>query len=393
MRLTPVAAIAWLAIAAPTGPAQAASGLRASSDDGSYTVSLGGRVMWDTDTFDGALNRDHDGERRFDAQLRRARVELAATAHQTFHGILDVNINDDNGIGSAEVHAAGVRYSGWRIADVFIGRNKEPFGLEELTSSKAISSIERNYFTEATDVDSQAYFGVRLDGKAGPLGWSAGVFNPAGNPQSDDGGDRLAFTGRVFAAPIHQDGRVLHLGAAYTDRNLDQPISTSGFKLDIAEAGGELDSSTVMVDEDRQGGLEALYLEGPFSIQAEAFRRDLSGAPGEPDAQVDHQYLQVTWAVTGESRGYKRSEGIPGMIRPGGRRGAVELVAKLDRIRFDVDGRPDEEAQGVLVGANWYPNQHVKLMVNVIRVSSDGVVGAAEDDNATVLSTRVQFAF
>jgi phosphate-selective porin OprO/OprP len=149
-----------------------------------------------------------------------------------------------------------------------------------------------------------------------------------------------------------------------------------------------------MIDEDRQGGLEALYLEGPLSIQAEAFRRDLSGPPGEPDAQVDHQYLQITWAVTGESRGYKRSQGIPDMIRPAGRRGAIELVAKVDRIQFDVDdGRSDEEVQGVLVGANWYPNRHVKLMVNVIRVSSDNVVDTAQDDNATVVSTRVQFAF
>lgn len=390
MKDRPIAGFAMLVTATVlASPEAGAAAVIAASDDGAYELSLGGRVMWDTDTFDGALNRDNGGDRRFDTLLRRSRLELAATLGEDFEGVLEVNVTEDG----ADVHAAGLEYSGWRFGDVFVGRTKEPFGLEELTSSKAISTIERNYFTEATDTDSQPYFGVRFDGKGGPVGWSAGMFNPAGNPQSDDGGDRLAFTGRVFGAPIEDGERVLHLGAAYTDRNLDTAVAANGFKLDIAEAGGQLDSSSILIDEDRQAGLEVLYLDGPFSLQAEAFRRSMSGAASGPDGRVDHRYLQATWTVTGESRGYRAAEGIPTMVSPAGSGGALELVAKLDWISFDVDGRPDEEVQGLLIGANYYPNRYVKLMVNAIRVDSDRVVGPGEDDHATVFSTRVQFAF
>jgi phosphate-selective porin OprO/OprP len=225
------------------------------------------------------------------------------------------------------------------------------------------------------------------------VGWSLGVFNPADNPRNDDGGDRLAITGRVFGAPIQRDGRVLHLGAAYSDRNLDQPVEASGFELDVAETGGQLDSSAITIDDDRQWGLEALYLHGPFSLQGELFRRDMSGAGGGPDGDVTHHYLQATWTLTGESRGYRPAEGVPDMVAPAGRRGALELIAKVDRIRFDLDGQDDQKVDGYLIGANWYATRNVKLMLNLIRLSSDAVVAATEDDEATIVSTRIQVAF
>ncbi|MFW6093906.1 MAG: OprO/OprP family phosphate-selective porin [Pseudomonadota bacterium] len=361
-------------------------GLSVADDSGEYTFSLGGRVMWDTDTFDGALNRGNDGDTRFDTQLRRARIEMSGELPGDFEWVFDTNVDDDT-----EIHAAGIGYTGWDVADVFVGRTKEPFGLEELTSSKAISSIERNYYTEATDTDSQAYFGARLDGAAGPVGWSFGLFNPAGNPQKEDGGDRIAVTGRIFGAPIHREARVLHLGAAYSDRNLDAAQPLHGFQLDVAESGGELDSSLLETDDDRQWGLEALYLQGPFSLQGEMFRRDMTGAAGA-DGEVNHGYLQATWTITGESRGYKANAGVPGMVTPARGSAALELVAKVDRLRFDVDGRADEDVDGYLLGANYYPNRNVRLMLNVIRVTSDGIVGVEDDDDATVISTRIQLA-
>src|SRR5690606_25779305 len=217
---------------------------------------------------------------------RRARLELSADVHPDVTLRLDVDVHD-----GAEVHTAGIEYRGWAWADVFVGRTKEPFGLEELTSSNGISTVERNWFTEATDANRQPNFGVLLSGRAGPLGWAAGIFNPEGSPEREDGGGRLAFTGRVFGTPIRSGARVLHLGAAYTDRNLDQPLEAAGFELDVAEGGGALDSATLLIDEDRQLGLEALYIDGPFSVQAEAFRRDMPGADGGPDGRVDHQYL------------------------------------------------------------------------------------------------------
>lgn len=360
------------------------------SDESPYGIDLGGRLMWDFDSFDGVLNADNDGDRRFQGQLRRARIELSGDLPQNFDWVFDVNILEN---GDAEVHEAGLRYTGWDFADVFVGRTKEPIGLEELTSSKALSTIRRNLLTEATDADNQPNYGVRLDGFVGPIGWQAGVFNPNGNPKNKDGGDRLAYTGRLFTAPIEDGDHVLHFGLAYTDRGLDQAEELSGFALRVAESGERLASTLLLTREDRQLDFEVLYLRGPFSLQGEKFWRDLKGAEDRPDARIDSHYLMGTWTLTGESRGYKIPSGVPDMVSPSGPRGAVELVARYEYIGLDRAAMTDQKARIYLAGINWYPNDYVKLMLNVAQVETDDLVPAGETDDGLAISTRIQVAF
>jgi phosphate-selective porin OprO and OprP len=389
-RLTVLSMLIGATASHAAGAESNAAGPSVASQDAPFTFKLGGRVMWDADSYDGAQSAD--GNRRFNTELRRARLETSGTLLTDFSYVFDVNINDQSADKDAEVFAAGLKYTGWRHVDLFIGRDKEPFGLEEMTSSKAISSIERNYFTDATDADAQPHFGVRLDGKSGPLGWSVGAFNPNGNPQDSDGSDRYALTGRVFGAPLLDGDRVLHLGAGYTDRRLDEAQPAAGFGIRVAKTGDRLGSREIVIDDDRQAGIEVLFLNGPWSLQGEAFRRDMTGAAGGPDGVVRHYYLQATWTVTGETRGYRAGQGIPGIIVPEGPRGALELVAKIDDIEFDVDGEADQTVSGYLIGANWYANKHVKVMLNVIRVNTDEIVESGLDDDATVIAARLQVA-
>lgn len=375
--------------AAVTLPASAEA---ATIGDGApYSLDIGGRLMWDMDRYDGVLNLENDGDWRFSTQLRRARLEMSGKLPGDFDWVLDVNYLDDTN--DTEIHAAGLRYSGWRFANVFFGRTKEPFGLEELTSSKAISTIRRNVLSEATDADSQPHYGLMLNGFVGPVGWAAGAFNPNGNPQDADGSDRLAYTGRLFTAPIQRGSEVLHLGIAFTDRGLDQPEILRGFGLRAAESGDRLSSAALLANEDRQLGLEALYLRGPFSLQAEQFWRDIQGAGAEPDARVDSTYIQATWTLTGQSRGYKASQGVPGMVTPSAGTGAVELVAKAERIEFDRDQSADQTGHIYVLGANYYPTPNVKLMLNVSQVETTRLVTADAPDDGMAISGRIQVAF
>ena len=377
-----------------SGPAVSSKGgIQITSSNSVFSFKLGGRVMWDVDSFDGVLNRSNDGSRRLSTDLRRSRLELGGTAYDDWKYKFDVDIKDKPGGSNAQLHTVGVDYTGFGGFDIFVGRTKEPFGLEELTSSKSISSIERNYYTEATDTDSQPQFGIRLDGKGSNVGWSVGLFNPVGGPKKDNGGDRIAFTGRLFGAPINTDSKTLHLGIAVTDRNIDQPLQHKGFGLDIAESGGKLDSSSLTIDSDRQWGLEGLYISGPFSLQSEVFAKKVGGANGGPDGNVQHYYAQATYSLTGERRGYKAKSGIADIVKPSADRWAIELVGKLDHIELDIDGVPTEEVSGYLGGLNVYPNKNVKLMLNVIRVTSKNIAANNDDDAATVISTRLQFAF
>lgn len=355
---------------------------------------LGGRLMWDADSFDGVLNRPGGGARRFDGYLRRARLEIGGEVGDDVEYVFDVDFTGlQNAAATATLHTAGLRYTGLDAFELFVGRTKEPFGLEELTSSNAISAIERNFFTEATDSDSQPNFGVRLDGAVGRVGWQTGLFNPRGSPSRRDGGDRFAWTSRVFAAPVLDgDHRVVHVGAAYSDRRLDAPVLQAGFGLDVAEGGGQLDSSTLLVEDDRELGLEGLVIRGPFSLQAELFRKLMEGAAGGPDADVDAYYLQGTWTLTGQARGYRPREGVAGAVDARSGR-AIELVARYDTVRFAVDGRPDERAEGWLLGANWYLNSNLRFMLDYVHLESEGVAAPGAAGDADVLSTRIQLAF
>lgn len=381
------------ALIAATPAAAIADPFNFASADGNFTAKWGGRIMFDSDSYDGALNRDQGGNRRWDTQLRRTRLESSGTLFEHFEWVADLNFNDNPDAPKTEWHAAGIRYTGLSWFNVFLGRDKEPFGLEELQSSKAIASIERNYFTEATDADSQPHHGVRLDGHLGKVGWSAAWNSPVDRPQMANGDDRIAFTGRIFGAPLQSAEQTLHLGLGYTDRNLDFAVNQSGFRLDIAESGGQLDSSGLLTRQDRQTGLEFLYMQGPFTVQSEYFQKEMAAPVGDPDGQVDAWYLQTTWTVTGEARAYRVADGFPDTVKPTGKWGAVELVAKYDWIAFDADDRPTETARGYLAGVNWYVDKHIRLMLNYIHVDSDNLVGEDEDETADVISTRIQFAF
>ncbi|MCH2335325.1 MAG: hypothetical protein MK311_11245, partial [Pseudomonadales bacterium] len=172
-----------------------------------------------------------------------------------------------------------------------------------------------------------------------------------------------------------------------------QPIQQKGFALDIAESGGNHDSSSLTIDSARQWGVEGLYISGPFSLQSEVFVKKVGGANGGPGGDVHHYYSQATYSLTGERRGYKAKSGVTDIIKSSAYVWDMELVGKLDHIELDIDGAPTEAVSGYLAGLNLYPNKNVKLMLNVIRVTSEKIATADDDDAATVISTRLQLAF
>jgi phosphate-selective porin OprO/OprP len=107
---------------------------------------------------------------------------------------------------------------------------------------------------------------------------------------------------------------------------------------------------------------------------------------------VTSQYLLATWTVTGESRGYKASQGIPGMVTPTAGTGAWELVLRAERNAVDPDDEDTRKARTLLAGVNYYANPYVKLMFNVSHVTTSDLVNPPQDDDALVVSARVQVA-
>ena len=247
--------------------------------DGNKSFNIGGRIMWD-------YNRaEEDGvadENAFD--VRRARVFLKGHVDDWAYKA-QWNIDDAEGEDGGTIEDLYIRYTGWgKKANVTIGRHKAPFGLEEQTSSKDISVLERSALTELYALGRQD--GIQLHGKGSNWTYGVGVYE-GGDTDDKRGADNVSIAGRVTFAPIKEKTSLLHLGAGF--------YQTGG-----EEAGA-----------DRFGMEDAFNVEvagvaGPFHYQAEYFDGTL--LPGDMidgDEDVDGYYVQAGWILTGESRPYK----------------------------------------------------------------------------------------
>lgn len=326
-------------------------GLEVKTADGRKSFNLGGRIQWDYNRAeaDSAGEPDED-----DMGIRRARIFVQGLVDDWGYKA-QFNIGED-GSEAGTVEDLYIRYNGWgRHARVTIGRQKEPFGLEELTSSKDISVLERAATTELYAPGRNT--GILFDGQREMFTYALGLFEDGeaatGDPNRE--ADEFAVTGRVTFAPLNAEGRVAHLGLAYTDR-----------------AGSE---TSIL-------GLELAGVVGPFHAQAEYFDAEFD------TVDADGFYIQAGWILTGESRPYK--DGVFKIITPAAKAGAWELVARYE----DGDGSfgdielGDTQGNMYALGVNYYPNGNVRLGASYMSGEDD--VSGDEGDEIRV---RIQYVY
>ena len=146
------------------------------------------------------------------------------------------NVAESDGADGGTAEDLYIRYLGFgSTATVTIGKQKEPFGLEQLTSSKDISALERSAMTERYTPGRSS--GIQLSGKGGNWTYGIGYFEADGNGSDDF--NNTAVTARGTVAPIQTNNMVVHLGAGYTTRDADtQADEVDTFNLELAGAFG-----------------------------------------------------------------------------------------------------------------------------------------------------------
>ncbi|MFQ3243676.1 MAG: phosphate-selective porin OprO/OprP [Arenicella sp.] len=309
-------------------------GLKVSSGD--YKFQFGGRIMYDYNRseLNGVVDED-------DFNLRRGRVYVKGNISKDWAFKSQFNVNGDG------VEDLYLRYTGFgKGANVTIGNQKMPFGLEELTSSKDISVLERSAITERYAVGRAE--GVQLHGRAGGNStYAIGVF-------TDDEKDAdTGFAARYTTAFKGENG-LIHLGLAYKDINDDSAL-----------------------------GFEAAVASGPFHAQFEYVDGEDAG-----NDDLSGYYLQAGYVLTGESRPYKG--GAFKRIKPENKSGAWELVARYE----DGDGSHSDielgntDASAFTIGVNWYAHQNVRFGLNY----TDGEDNLSNDDG-NELRVRFQLTF
>lgn len=278
---------------------------------------------------------------------------------------------------------------------VRLGYIKVPVGLEGVTSSRADSFMEVALPVQAIYQGRRT--GVEWTFERPQYLLQAGAYGGK-DLQGDNPGTTQAVRG--VWTPFKADGDVLHLGLAYSQENprgyhngLDVSFSPRARFRARPEAGLTdvrlIDSGTLVdVDQVRRTGLEAIWIKGPFSMQGEALRADVTRDNGRPDYTADGQYVFASYVLTGESRPY--SAGNVGNIKPANAYGAVELLARYSRLDLDDGTVLGGRQHDWTFGANWYLTSHFKFQVNYVRADAERA-GVHVKPNSLDVRAQVQF--
>ena len=194
------------------------NGIRFERNDGMHKFQIGGRTFLDfaaitsNDRLKIALGFDPDGT---GVEFRTARIYVSGVNYK--HIFWKTQIDFGNG----DVKFKDV-YIGLKdlpvIGDVLFGHQKEPFGLEQMGSSRFMTFMERaspDHFVPSRNI-----------GLVAAKGWLGNRIRLAGGGFADSkdgklqisGTGKYSLTGRLTGAPIYaNDGRqAMHLGVSYS---------------------------------------------------------------------------------------------------------------------------------------------------------------------------------
>ena len=356
---------------------------------GDFRVRLGGRIEVDANfsKVEGAYDQV-DG-----VEFRRARLSL--------DGLIYGNIAfkaeyDFTALSSALKDVYISMLDLLPFGELKVGHFKEPFSLEEQTSSNYITFIERslmNTFSPGRNVgigtgggfaDERGTFGV-------------GLFHP-----SDDGGTGVgagdwSATGRVTFAPIRneEDEQLVHLGAAFTHQAAPDDVLRYRSRPEAHLMNRPIDTGDIAAEDAQILGLEAAYVGGPLSFQGEYAQTSVD-AISQSDPDFGGFYVEASYFLTGESRPYEK--GVFGRVKPehnwGSEEGfgALQLALRFSHLDLDDTTAFQQTMDDVTVGVNWLLNPYTKIGVNYVNSTfEDEATGA--DDNADILLLRFHVDF
>jgi len=387
-------------------------------------AKIRGRVHTDVATFDQepastVLNGDiQDG-----ADFRRARIGVDGTILEVTNYRIEMDF-----AGSARPSFTDV-YLGVSdlpyINNIRAGHYKEPFSLEELTSSNYISFMERslpNAFSPARNWGVSAF--DHFEGEWGT--WAVGAFRTDTDETGDDIGDsgEWSATTRLTATPWYDEpseGRyMLHVGGGYSYRDPDSvsPVLGNGAvrysqrpeirMREDGQPGGVpvfVDTGTVFADDIQLYGAEAAWIYGPLSVQAEYITSIVDPTTGAGDVEFTGGYVYVSYFLTGEHRNYNRKIGSfdrqrvyepffcvctddNGICKGSG---AWEVLARWSYIDLNDGAVAGGYLDDSTIGLNWYLNSYMRLMFNWIHADQDR--GAVTDVETDIYAMRFDVHF
>lgn len=353
-------------------------GLKVETDDGNFMFGIGGRIH-----LDAAFHDDDKTDLSDGTKFRRARLFVDGTLYKDWGFKAQYDFAEDE-VAAKDLY---IRYKPWGIT---VGQFDQPLNLEELTSSNYITFIER---ASINNLATARRIGVGYNTGSDNYSFAASVYGrDVGD--STEGDEGFGVGGRLTYAPWAEDTRALHLGVAASMESPQLGDDAARFRArPEANVDGDrlIDTGTITnVDDITKYGLEAAWVQGPFSLQAEYLNANVSRTAGNPDAEFDGYYVYGSWFLTGESRPYIAKSGSFGRVKPAAKSGAWELATRYSNLNLNDGAVTGGEMDNWTLGVNYYMNANARLMFNYINVDTDENAG---NDDPSIFLMRAQLDF
>jgi|LauGreStaDraftv2_3_1035109.scaffolds.fasta_scaffold01325_2 phosphate-selective porin OprO/OprP len=341
------------------------------SGNGNTTMALTGRLHFDAHNsnldFATSENTDKDTASAADQfEIRRARIGVKGKLAKDFKYEAVTNLVG----GTPTLDVAFLDWAKYDQGNIRFGKFKQPFNLEELTSSNNITFMERSYVNQLSPAKK---LGVMFSGEGRPgFTYAASAFQFNDTELSYKGED-LSYAGRTtlnFAEIMGDKTAIYHVGLAGFDTSYAVRPTTSSsasggydssasimsfrgsnrglsniFRAQI-QGDNSITGQSVQSDNSSQVsakalGLEGIVAQGPFKLQGEFVSSDykanyIDTANISLDAKA--WYAEAAWMITGENYADSYKKGVFGAIKPksmydmdGGKGwGAWELAFRME---------------------------------------------------------------
>lgn len=369
-------------------------GLRFTHEKTRIALHLGGRVFVDAvNTFE-----DRNSDLGESIGVRDARLEAEATFGADWSSRWSAGVTkDDSGSFALVLKDLYARYVGFAPFELTLGQQDEPFSLEEMTSGRRITFMERglpNAFAPGSN------FGLAVRTHGNWWAGSAGIFAGDLTPRVDGGDLGRGISGRFVVSPTAEESGIVHLGGSISLRDTASEDNVSFAQSpEVGLADFRYVDTGRILGADRvfRLGLEGVYIQGPYSLQGEYMNARVERQVDFPTVNFNGLYVYGSWLVTGETRPYIREIGNFGPIVAKHEYGAVEMAARYSRVDFtsrDIRGGIE---QNIALGVNWYVHPQVRLMANYVFVfadnEADGDGTLTGGDNPQMFQARMQVSF
>lgn len=352
-----------------------------------------GRLMIDAGSVNapGAIS---DSGLGFANEVRRARIGVKGDIVGGFDYKMELEFADN----SVEITDAILGYDAGDVS-LTIGQHNNFQGLEELTSSRFISFMERAAFTDAFGF--QRRVGLSAEYSKGAVLAQGGIFtdnidNLDASNNSWGGDARVVFAPRLGGTQLHFGGS-LH----YRDFNDAQDSVRYRQRPQVHFTDTRfISTGNISGDSEVGYGLEMIAINGPFHATGETFWQQVRRPGGLPDPTFFGGYAEVGYFLTGgDSRTYKG--GKFDRIKPKnpvgkGGFGAVQVNARYDYLDLNDAGLIGGTQNSFGVSLVWTPTDYTRFMANYWRNQyHDAAIRAGTDRDYGVDSfgVRAQFDF